>query len=144
MPNTARWAATLTLTAIAVCGPLTPSALAAPNTAPDSLYAPSALVLTTGHGESAALVTPQRAVTLSCAPTASGSHPDAVDACAELRAADGDFDALTVRDGVLCTKQYDPVVVTVQGVWQGKRVDYERTFANECVKNSYGTTVFTF
>src|SRR5262249_10605476 len=124
--------------------PLTGSALAAPNAAPASLYAPSALVLTMGRGESAALATPLRAVTLTCAPTASGSHPDAVDACAELRTAGGDFDALSVRDGALCTKQYDPVVVTVQGVWQGKRVDYERTFANECVKNSYGTSVFTF
>jgi subtilisin inhibitor-like len=144
MPNTARWAATLTLTATAVCGPLTGSALAAPNAAPASLYAPSALVLTMGHGESAALATPLRAVTLICAPGASGSHPDAVDACAELRAADGDLNALSVRDDVLCTKLYDPVVVTVQGVWKGKRVDYERTFSNECVKDSYGTFVFTF
>ncbi|MGW9029268.1 protease inhibitor [Streptomyces sp. NPDC055722] len=143
MPNTARWAATLTLTATAVCAPLTGSAVAAPN-APASLYAPSALVLTTGHGESATLATPQRAVTLSCAPRPSGSHPDSVDACAEISAAGGDFDALSIRDGVLCTKQYDPVVVTVQGVWQGKRVDYERTFANECVKRSYGTALFAF
>jgi hypothetical protein len=143
MPNTARWAATLTLTATAVCAPLTGSAVAAPN-APASLYAPSALVLTTGHGESATLATPQRAVTLSCAPSPSGSHPDGVDACAELSAAGGDFDALSIRDGALCTKQYDPVVVTVQGVWQGKRVDYERTFANECVKRSYGTALFAF
>ncbi|MGW2937298.1 protease inhibitor [Streptomyces sp. NPDC001156] len=143
MPNTARWAATLTLTVTAVCAPLTGSAVAAPN-APASLYAPSALVLTTGHGESATLATPQRAVTLSCAPSPSGSHPDSVDACAEISAAGGDFDALSIRDGVLCTKQYDPVVVTVQGVWQGKRVDYERTFANECVKRSYGTALFAF
>ncbi|MFC5198397.1 subtilase-type protease inhibitor, partial [Streptomyces kaempferi] len=112
--------------------------------APAGLYAPSALVLTTGHGQSADAATPERAVTLNCAPTASGTHPAAVLACAELRGVGGDFDALSVRDGVLCTKQFDPVVVTVAGVWQGKRVTYERTFANECVKNSYGTTVFTF
>ncbi|MFD5073990.1 protease inhibitor [Streptomyces sp. NPDC058371] len=144
MPNTARWAATLTLTATAVCGPLAGSALAAPGSAPAALYAPSALVLTMGHGYSAATVTPERAVTLNCAPTASGTHPAAVDACAELRASDGDFDALEARGEVMCTKQFDPVVVTVDGVWQGKRVSYERTFANECVKNSYGMTVFTF
>ncbi|AVH54964.1 MULTISPECIES: protease inhibitor [Streptomyces] len=144
MPTTARWAATLTLTATAVCGPLTGTALAAPGNAPSGLYAPSALVLTVGHGHSAAGVTPERAVTLNCAPTASGTHPAATQACAELQGADGDFDALTVRDGVVCTKQFDPVVVTVDGVWQGKRVSYERTFANECVKSSYGTTVFTF
>lgn len=140
MRNTARWAATLALTATAVCGPLTGTALAAPA----SLYAPSALVLTVGHGESAALATPARAVTLTCAPTSSGTHPAAALACAELRGAGGDFDALTGRGDVLCTKQYDPVVVTVDGVWQGKRVSYERTFANECVKSTHGTSLFAF
>ncbi|GAA3811913.1 protease inhibitor [Streptomyces coacervatus] len=144
MRNTARWAATLALTATAVCGPLTGAALADPAAAPASLYAPSALVLTLGHGNSAATATPLRAVTLSCAPTASGTHPAAALACAELRSAAGDFDALWARDDALCTRLYDPVVVTVDGVWQGKRVSYERTFSNECVKNSYGTSVFTF
>jgi hypothetical protein len=143
MRNTARWAATLGLTATAVCGPLTGSALAAP-AAPASLYAPSALVLTSGHGESAAAVGPARAVTLSCAPTPSGTHPAAALACAELRAAGGDFEALAVTGDALCTKQYDPVVVTVDGVWQGKRVSYERLFSNECVKNSSGSTLFAF
>jgi hypothetical protein len=148
MRNTARWAATLGITATAVCGPLTGAALAAPATAPSNapttLYAPSALVLTLGHGESAATATPHRAVTLTCAPTASGTHPAAAPACAELRTADGDFDALTVRGGIACTKEYDPVVVTVDGVWRGQRVSYERTFANECVKSTYGSSVFTF
>ncbi|KKD09315.1 subtilase-type protease inhibitor [Streptomyces sp. WM6386] len=140
MRNTARWAATLALTATAVCGPLTGTALAAPA----SLYPPSALVLTVGHGDSAALATPARAVTLACAPTPSGSHPAAALACAELRTVGGDFDALTGRGDVLCTKQYDPVVVTVDGVWQGSRVSYERTFANECVKSTHGTSLFAF
>ncbi|MFF3483260.1 protease inhibitor [Streptomyces sp. NPDC002701] len=142
MPNTARWAATITLTATAVCGPLTGTALAGPS--PTALYAPSSLVLTTGHGEIAADATPERAVTLSCAPKPSGTHPAPAAACGELRATGGDFDALQARTDVLCTREYDPVVVTVKGVWQGKRVSYERTFSNECVKNSYGTTVFTF
>ena len=140
MRNPARWAAALTLTATAVCGPLTSAAHAAPA----SLYAPSALVLTTGHGESATSATPARAVTLSCAPTASGTHPDPAAACAELRRAGGDLDALSAGTDVLCTKQYDPVVVTVDGVWQGKRVSYERTFANECVKTAHGSAVFAF
>jgi hypothetical protein len=144
MRNTARWAATLGLTATAVCGPLTGAALAAPPTAPTALYAPSALVLTLGHGESAALATPERAVTLTCAPTASGSHPAAASACAELRSADGDLDALSTGGDVMCTKEYDPVVVTVDGVWRGQRVSYERTFANECVKTAYGSSVFAF
>jgi hypothetical protein len=131
-------------TATAVCGPLTGAALATPGQAPTALYAPSALVLTVGHGESAIAATPERAVTLTCAPTSAGTHPAAVSACAELRGVGGDFDALTARSGVMCTKQYDPVVITVDGVWQGKRVSYERTFSNDCMKNAYGTGVFSF
>ena len=86
-----------------------------------------------------------RAVTLTCAPAASGTHPAAAEACTELRGVSGNFDALATRSGDMwCTKQYDPVVVTVDGVWQGKRVSYERTFANECVKRSYETSLFAF
>jgi hypothetical protein len=144
MRNTARWAAALGLTAAAVCGPLTGAAVAAPGAAPSSLYAPSALVLTTGHGDDAAAAAPERAVTLTCAPTASGTHPAAARACAELRGVGGDFDALNAQDDVRCTKLYDPVVVTVQGVWQGKRVSYERTFGNTCVKDAAAGSVFAF
>ncbi|AKZ59811.1 Protease inhibitor [Streptomyces ambofaciens ATCC 23877] len=144
MRNTARWAATLGLTATAVCGPLAGASLASPATAPASLHAPSALVLTVGHGESAATAVPVRAVTLTCAPTASGTHPATVSACAELRGAGGDFDALAADAGVMCTREYAPVVVTVDGVWQGRRLSYERTFANECVKNAGSSSVFTF
>ncbi|MEV5953975.1 subtilase-type protease inhibitor [Streptomyces sp. NPDC051987] len=140
MRTTARWAATLGLAAVAVCGPLTGAAGAAPS----SLYAPSALVLTTGHGTDAATATPERAVTLNCAPSASGTHPAAAEACAELRGAGGDFDALAPRSEVWCTKLYDPVVVTVQGVWQGKRVSYEHTFGNQCMRDAYGASVFAF
>ncbi|GGV14470.1 subtilase-type protease inhibitor [Streptomyces filipinensis] len=143
MRNTARWAAAIGLTAAAVCGPLTGAAVAAPGAAPSSLYAPSALVLTTGHGSDAATATPERAVTLTCAPTASGTHPAASQACAELRGAGGDFGALKTGD-VWCTKLYDPVVVTVQGVWQGKRVSYEHTFGNTCMRDSVGSGVFAF
>ncbi|MCG7209097.1 subtilase-type protease inhibitor [Streptomyces arenae] len=140
MRTTARWAATLGLTAVAVCGPLTGAAVAAPS----SLYAPSALVLTTGHGSDAATATPERAVTLTCAPAASGTHPAAAQACAELRGAGGDFDALAAGNDVWCTKLYDPVVVTVEGVWQGKRVSYERSFGNACMRDAYGASVFAF
>lgn len=144
MRNTARWAATLGLSAAAICGPLTGASVASPGSAPASLYAPSALVLTIGHGDNAATVTPERAVTLTCAPKASGTHPASALACAELRGVDGDFDALTGRDDVPCTREYNPVLVTAQGVWQGKRVSYERTFGNECVKNAIGSSVFAF
>ncbi|MEW2623847.1 subtilase-type protease inhibitor [Streptomyces sp. NPDC048106] len=140
MRNTARWAAALGLAAAAVCGPLTGAAVAAPA----SLYAPSALVLTIGHGGDAATATPERAVTLSCAPTASGTHPAAAEACAELRGVGGDFDALKASGDVWCDKSYDPVVVTAQGVWQGQRVTYGRTFGNSCERDAVGGSLFAF
>ncbi|MFJ9821058.1 subtilase-type protease inhibitor [Streptomyces sp. NPDC101151] len=143
MRNTARWAAILGLTATALGTPLAGQALAAPAT-PNSLYAPSVLVLTVGHGANADTATPQRAVTLNCAPAPSGTHPAAADACAELNIAKGDFSALPASGNVWCTKIWKPVVVTAQGVWQGKRVSYEHTFPNECMKNASQTRVFDF
>ncbi|MEZ3178024.1 subtilase-type protease inhibitor [Streptomyces pimonensis] len=144
MRNTARWATTLGLTAAAVCAPLSGAALATPGTAPSVLYAPSALVLTVGHGESATTVMPERAVTLTCAPGPSGTHPAPGAACAEMNRLGGDLDTLTMREGVLCTKEYDPVLVTVDGVWRGQRVSYERVFPNACVMNAHGSSVFAF
>ncbi|MFF5975584.1 subtilase-type protease inhibitor [Streptomyces sp. NPDC012769] len=101
--------------------------------APASLYAPSALVLTVGAGESPATATALRAVTLTCAPTPGGTHPDPEAACAELAAADGDFDRLTVLPADRpCTREWDPVTVTGDGVWQGQRVSWEATYGNPC------------
>ncbi|MEU0471261.1 subtilase-type protease inhibitor [Streptomyces olivaceus] len=144
MRNTARRAAALGLAVTAVCGPLAGTSLASPAAAPASLHAPSALVLTVGHGESAAGAVPVRAVTLTCAPKASGTHPAAGPACAGLRGTGGDFDALAAADGALCTREYAPVVVTVDGVWEGRRLSYEHIFANECLKNATGAGVFAF
>ncbi|WP_435256368.1 subtilase-type protease inhibitor [Streptomyces althioticus] len=144
MRNTARWAITLGLTATAVCAPLSGAALAAPGDAPSALYAPSALVLTVGKGVSAATATPERAVTLTCAPGPSGTHPAAGSACVELAAVGGDLSALTRVEDVMCPMVYDPVLVTVDGVWQGKRVSYERVFSNDCEMNAHGSSVFSF
>ncbi|NKI43686.1 SSI family serine proteinase inhibitor [Streptomyces physcomitrii] len=143
MHRTARLAATISLAAAALALPLA-QASAAPQAGPAGLYAPSELVLTLAHGTSAADAAPARAVTLSCGPTARGSHPDPAAACAELAAAQGDFDALAGSGQAVCDRRYAPVVITVSGVWQGKRTAYERTFSNECVKNSQGRTVFAF
>lgn len=45
---------------------------------------------------------------------------------------------------MLCTREYAPVVVTVDGVREGRRLSYERTFANECLENATGAGVFAF
>ncbi|MFI1538085.1 subtilase-type protease inhibitor [Streptomyces anandii] len=146
----ARWATTGALLATAVAGPLSVPAHSVPaHSAPASLYAPSALILSVGHGEDAAGTVPERAVTLNCAPTASGTHPDAGKACGELARVGGDFARLaTLADeeggARHCTKEYQPVVVTAQGVWRGKRVDYAHTFGNACVKDVQGASVFAF
>ncbi|MFG2192452.1 subtilase-type protease inhibitor [Streptomyces sp. NPDC048639] len=114
----------------------TGAAQAAPAEA-NSLYAPSAMVLTVGKGNDAATSTVQRAVLLNCFPKAGGTHPAAAAACAELRSVGGEFASLTVHEGPgpMCTKIWDPVVVTADGVWQGKRVSWSQTFANSCEMN---------
>ncbi|MEV8022731.1 subtilase-type protease inhibitor [Streptomyces sp. NPDC086554] len=101
--------------------------------APTGLYAPSSLVLAVGQGKDADTATMQRAVTLTCTPKASGSHPSAAAACAELNAVDGEFAQLVgTASGVACTKEWKPVVVTADGVWQGRRVAWSATFSNSC------------
>lgn len=145
MRRMARWAMSGALLTAAVAGPLSTPA----HSAPASLYAPSALVLTTGHGERAVTTTPERAVTLNCAYITSGTHPDPRQACAELDRVNGDLDRLaTLRgneaSGRPCTKEYRPVVVTIQGIWRGTRVNYEHTFANSCVKETQGASAFAF
>ncbi|MFY1675816.1 MULTISPECIES: subtilase-type protease inhibitor [unclassified Streptomyces] len=150
MRNTARWAIALGFAVTTALGPLAVNAgadTAAPEVgpaAPASLYTPSALVLTVAHGDSAASATPLRAVTLVCSPTPSGSHPAPEAACAELRRVEGDVHALTSEEGAVCAPDHAPVVVTVEGVWEGRRLTDERTFTNTCVKDASSESVFTF
>nr|WP_202122690.1 subtilase-type protease inhibitor [Streptomyces sp. BA2] len=109
------------------------TAQAQPKAAPAGLYAPSSLVLAVGQGEEADTATMQRAVTLTCAPKASGTHPSPSNACAELRATAGEFDRLIGESpGMICTKEWKPVVVSVDGVWEGRRVTWSKTFGNSC------------
>ncbi|MEU5211454.1 subtilase-type protease inhibitor [Streptomyces sp. NPDC020742] len=138
----------IALGAALVLGTLATTAQAAATPAParsGGLYAPTELVLTVGQGESRATATVQRAVTLSCMPKAAGSHPNAMAACGQLRAVAGDFAAVTNSPSQrVCTKEWAPVVVTADGVWQGKRVSYSYTFANACQMNAGGGSVFVF
>ncbi|WP_433855659.1 subtilase-type protease inhibitor [Streptomyces kronopolitis] len=129
---------TLATTAQAVAAPAQPARTG-------GLYAPSELVLTMGQGESRATATVQRAVTLTCMPKSGGSHPNAIAACNQLRTVAGDFGAVTAAPSTrLCTKEWAPVVVTADGVWQGKRVSYTYTFANPCTMTDGRGSVFDF
>ncbi|MGW7101906.1 subtilase-type protease inhibitor [Streptomyces sp. NPDC054838] len=113
---------------------------------PDSLYAPSAVVLTMGQGENGATVV--RASTLSCAPTAQGTHPDPKAACAALAGTAGALDTLLAAPDPnrVCPMIYDPVTVTADGVWQGRRVSWKHTFSNTCAMSATfnGNALFAF
>ncbi|MDH6541422.1 SSI family serine proteinase inhibitor [Streptomyces lavendulae] len=116
------------LTALAGTG----AADAAPSGA-QSMYAPSALVVSVTAGPDAAHGTVLRAATLVCAPRPSGTHPDAAAACAELKANGPALDALAApRPNSACTREWNPVTVTADGVWQGRRLSYTYTFGNPC------------
>ncbi|WP_438488741.1 subtilase-type protease inhibitor [Streptomyces sp. S186] len=109
------------------------------------LYAPTEMVLTIGQGDSRATTTSLRAATLSCMPTASGSHPYAKAACAQLRSVAGDFTKVTDAAGQrICNKIWDPIVVTADGVWQGRRISYTHVFANSCEMAGGKDMVFEF
>ncbi|MEU6284963.1 SSI family serine proteinase inhibitor [Streptomyces sp. NPDC047028] len=114
--------------------------------APTSLYAPSALVLTMSY-PGGTTDTAARAVTLSCAPRADGTHPDAIDACAELRSVHGQLDALVPpASDQACTNPSSPVTITVDGVWQGTHTSWKHAFANSCEMNNVATqsSLFNF
>lgn len=120
-----------------------PTTTAAPAAA--SGFAPSELVLTVGFGDKAADASIQRAVTLGCSSGGVGSHPDAPGACDQLRSVGGKFDKVTkAPSNAVCTKEWKPIVVTAQGVWEGRRVSYEHTFANACAMTAGQGQVFNF
>ncbi|MFP8962393.1 subtilase-type protease inhibitor [Streptomyces nanhaiensis] len=112
---------------------------------PEGLYASSALVLTVGKGEDPATATVLRAAVLSCSPVPGGTHPAPAEACGELRSVDGEFASLVEsgRDR-MCPMVWDPVTVTADGVWEGRRVSYAHTFSNACVMADAAPAVFSF
>ncbi|UQA96278.1 subtilase-type protease inhibitor [Streptomyces halobius] len=129
---------TLATTTQATAAPTQPTRTA-------GLYAPTELVLTVGKGESRATSTVQRAVTLSCRPTATGTHPDPKAACAQLRTVSGDLTKVTgVVTDRMCTKEWNPIVVTADGVYEGRRVSYTYTFSNACTMTDGKGQVFEF
>ncbi|MFD5417811.1 subtilase-type protease inhibitor [Streptomyces sp. NPDC127069] len=126
------------LTALAGTG----AADAAP-TGTQTLYAPSALVVSVTAGQDAAAGTVLRAVTLVCAPRPGGTHPSPAAACAELRANAASLDALAApRPDSACTREWNPVTVTADGVWQGRRMSWTYTFGNPCGLRSSNGVLF--
>lgn len=77
------------------------------------------------------------------------THPTAEEACASLRAVDGDFEQLPAREG-FCPAIWAPVRVEAQGLWYPNEGDdygnlrYEAEFANDCVAALSTDNVFNF
>ncbi|MFD3699170.1 subtilase-type protease inhibitor [Streptomyces sp. NPDC058646] len=122
-----------------------PGAAGAAPSGAGSLFAPSALVLAVAEGDDAETGTVLRAVTLVCAPAPGGTHPDPVAACAELRSSAAQPDALTeAAPDTACTREWNPMTVTADGVWEGRRFSYDHTFGNPCGLRSTSSILFDF
>src|SRR6185312_15742962 len=80
---------------------------------------------------------------LTCPPNAS-SHPDPAAACAQLTKADGYIEAIPEDPGP-CTKEFNPVIVTASGTWNGQPRHYKHEYSNRCVAvRATGGVIFKF
>lgn len=97
----------------------------------DHLY----LMVTTGDGRSS----DTRGTLLLCDPPQ--GHSRAAEACAQLDSVGGDIDALPPAH-VYCPMLYAPVTAQADGEWNGRPVEYHRTFSNGCVMRARTGAVF--
>ena len=95
------------------------------------------LLLTVTRGDSRSSDT--RGTLLLCDPPQGHAH--AAEACAELAAVGGDIDAIPAGS-VFCPMIYAPVTAHARGEWQGRPIDYTRTFSNGCVMAARTGDVF--
>ncbi|TJZ59314.1 protease inhibitor [Streptomyces piniterrae] len=83
-----------------------------------------------------------RGVQLNC-PDTRASHPHGAAACEALTRAGGDLDRLP-EEPRPCTKEYDPVSVSAIGTWNGKPVDWRKSFPSPCTLDAGTGPVFRF
>ncbi|MGJ6960714.1 SSI family serine proteinase inhibitor [Streptosporangium sp. G11] len=83
-----------------------------------------------------------RTVRLGCTPVY-GTHPRAVEACALLSRARGNPASVRLP-WTGCLQQYDPIAVSATGVWNGRPVQYQRTFSNPCELRAATGVIFSF
>ncbi|WP_405161285.1 SSI family serine proteinase inhibitor [Nocardia sp. NBC_01499] len=118
--------------------------MAAPVGAAAGEDAQSVVSLSVGPGVSVE-VGDKRVVSLICAPTVGGTHPKAKEACKNLTAANGNIRQLAnFTEPPLCSQDFDPVVATIDGVWQGKPISDHGFFSNVCVLRATTVAVFDF
>ncbi|MCX4765715.1 subtilase-type protease inhibitor [Streptomyces sp. NBC_01275] len=96
------------------------------------------LQLTLTHGTSQSRDT--RGVLLLCDPPQ--GHSRAAEACAALTTANGDVDAVAGPGDRVCPLMYAPVTARAHGQWNGRPVEYARTFGNDCEMEALTGAVF--
>ncbi|MGF1430350.1 SSI family serine proteinase inhibitor [Kitasatospora sp. LaBMicrA B282] len=101
------------------------------------------LLLLTVAGVAPNTATAPRAATLDCGAQATGDHPAAAAACADLVGVQGDFAALAPSHSY-CPALYLPVTATAAGLWDGQPVSYQQTFTNQCSLERATGEVFAF
>ncbi|SEL19164.1 SSI family serine proteinase inhibitor [Streptacidiphilus jiangxiensis] len=135
---------TVTLAAVAALfATAVPGAAADPAADPaPNAQGPSVLVMTVSPG-TATDPGPGRSAVLTCGTEPGGDHPAPVESCAALLADGLDF---TSRPGlqVMCPDLVAPVTVTATGVWNGRPVDYQHTYANGCLLRRATGVLFAF
>jgi len=95
------------------------------------------LTIVTQNGDS-------ESVALTCDPPG-GSHPNAKRACAEIHAAQGNFESLPGQSQqMMCTMEYLPVIALAEGTWRGEKVEWEHEYGNGCSLRTATGTVFLF
>ncbi|MBO2451961.1 hypothetical protein J4573_33075 [Actinomadura barringtoniae] len=86
---------------------------------------------------------PTRTNTLLCDPDG-GTHVTPVLTCDQLRDADGEVGSIPADPGP-CTKVYDPVRVSVHGIWRGHSRHFTKVYGNQCEAiRSTGGSLFSF
>ncbi|KAI8373687.1 subtilisin inhibitor [Blakeslea trispora] len=74
--------------------------------------------------------TGNRVYTLSCNPAA-GNHPQPQAACDYLQSVNGNLNT-PPNSQTFCTLEYNPVGVTVLGLYQGKVTIFNQQYSNPC------------
>lgn len=99
------------------------------------------LTLTISQGES---VVPDRTVTLTCGPTG-GTHPRAAAACAIVDQVGGaGLEDMNLDPNAICTLEYNPYTVSVQGNDHFLWIDFVKTYDNPCVLNAHTGAFYQF
>ncbi|WP_236004869.1 SSI family serine proteinase inhibitor [Nonomuraea antri] len=83
-----------------------------------------------------------KAVGIQC-PGRIEQHPFGEAACGAIDAVDGDFDRLPVSPRP-CSKKRDPVTATMNGLWRGRIIGWQKTFANACLLAAKTGPIFAF